>query len=256
MRKALFLGLALGCSCVGCGAEPQGASRGDDQAATETTIPDFADGTGGAPTVSFSKSPGVPSVEMRGPSKALQPAIDELTRQGGDNNERFTAATFKFPSEARDILRSFGTLKAGHACDLEPMQVAFDAMFFSLEPKRDGEQAHNSLDGDALSCHAVTAQAATNKHGARTLLSQTLKAFRAGDAYADLVDPSNNQKPADLAKLVQSSSTAVQSFLKDNQNAAIFSCGWGNGDDETASAVISIDAKSGEARVLFGFVGA
>jgi hypothetical protein len=134
------------------------------------------------------------------------------------------------------------------------MQVAFDTMFFSLEPKRGGEEAHNSLDGDGMACHAVTAQAATSNHGARTLLSQTLKSFRAGDAYADLNDP--KRSPADLAKLAQSSSTAVQSFLKNNSGASVFSCEWTNSDDETGSAVIAIDAKSGEVRVLFGYVGA
>ena len=252
----LMLGLTGG---TGCGTAPagDGAAAGGDQAATATEIPDFAD-TGGADTkVTFNRTPGVPTVSMRGASKGLQLALDEMTRQGSDNNEKFTAASFKFPSEALSELKTFGTLKKGHACDLDPLQIAFDAMFFSLEPKRDGEDAHNSLDGDGMTCNPVNARASTANHRSRSLLSETLQSFRAGDAYAAIVDPNNDPKisDADLKKLVAASDTAVKSFMKGNDGASIFSCSWGNADDETGSAVLSIDAKSGEVRVLFGFVG-
>jgi len=192
---------------------------------------------------------------MRGPSAALQTALDELNRQGKGNNETFTAATFTFSQNF--VLDAFASLKKGHACDLDPLQAAFDAMFFSLEPKRDGEDAHNNLANDSMSCRPLAAQPATDKHPARSLVSTTLKGFRAGSAYAALVDPNNEPKISsdDLTKLVSASSTAGQSFLKDNAGAAIYACDWSNTDDESATALIAVNAGTKQLRVLFGYVG-
>jgi hypothetical protein len=263
--KVLGLGMGAVATCffaVACGqpADDSSAGSGGDQAITSPAsgdIPVFADTASAGTKVSFDKSPGAPDVVMRGPSAGLKTALDELNRQGGGNNEQFTAASFAFdPKKGTDysVLDSFAALNK-KSCDLDPLQLAFDAMFFSMEPARKGEDAHNSLAGDSMSCHAVTAQAATSKHAARPILSVALKAFRAGSAYADLVDPSAKIAPADAAKLVASSNTVVGSMLKGLDSAAIYSCDWSNGDDETATGVIAVDPKSGELRVLFGYVG-
>jgi hypothetical protein len=245
---------------AGCGAAGENASAAaGDQAVSGTDTPAFADPNGADTNVMFAHSAGQPTVAMRGPSPELKAALDELNHQGAFNNETFTAASFTFPSTSSGpVLGSFDTLRKGHACDLDPLQIAFDAMFFSLEPKRDGEDAHNSLDSDTMSCQVVAAQPATNQHVARTQLSSALKAYRSGSAYASIVDPNNEPKisSGDLAKAVQSSSAAVHSLLKDNAGATLYGCTWGNGDDETGSALIAIDTKTGVLRVLFGYVGA
>ncbi|HEY8075908.1 MAG TPA: hypothetical protein VIF62_17395 [Labilithrix sp.] len=262
MTLAKILGIGvLAALAAACGQAADDASAaGGDQAYTGSgDVPIFADTASAGTKVTFEHSPGQPSVVMRGASAGLKPALDELNRQAAGNNSQFTAASFAFdPKKGSQysVLDSFASLK-GHSCDLDPLQLAFDAMFFSMEPKRDGEDQHNALTDDSMSCQLVTAQAATNKHGARTLQSGALKAFRAGSAYAALVDPSNDPKigSSDLAKLVASSTTSVQSLMKGMNAPSIYSCDWSNGDDETATAVFAVDPKSGEVRVLFGYVG-
>src|SRR4051812_42391341 len=87
----------------GCAASEPDDATGGNEAFTGGTTAAFTDTQGQATNVRFNTS-GAPLVPMHGPSAVVKAAVDELTRQGKDWNESFTAATFNFPSANLDPL--------------------------------------------------------------------------------------------------------------------------------------------------------
>jgi hypothetical protein len=228
---------------AGCGAS-DGTPSNDATEGADTTsaVPAFV-GTDAPATVMFTRTAGEPSVEMHATSPELAKALKTLTDQT-QGDFAFAASTFRFGANDHNPLKDFGA--KGLACSLSPLQLAFDFMFFTIEPKRDGEDAHNSLDGDDMSCSPIQKNTKSNRN-----LSQEqvlVSAFRKGTNLL----PGPNDPPisgADRTTRLKASDAAVQSFLKGN-TGQIFECNWDNSDDETGYELVSIDVASGEVRVL------
>ena len=83
-------------------------------------------------------------------------------------------------------------------------------------------------------------------------LRRRLKAFQGYVAsHGDTQSPA-----ADRAAIEKGATTAVGSFMKDLGGAKLYKCHWDNTDDTDTDSLITINAKSGEVRVLVVFAGA
>jgi hypothetical protein len=218
-------------------ASSSGSSDEPPQEADITTAPPFsAGGAGSAVKVKDLDATLVP------PSPALAKILADMSKIGGEQNVSFYAGTYKLA--ASDLAQWDEPLNDHWAQN----NMAFDLMF-RIDGSKAGDKtgfgwaAKWSPDSERVSCQIVKDQ------------KKAFTRFSAFQAFSAMRDD-KQASSADHATLENGGRTAVGSMLKDLGGAKLYKCHWDNTDDTDTDALVTIDAKSGEVRVLVAFTGA
>jgi hypothetical protein len=225
-RSMVVVCLALLAGCAN-------ASSGTDDAPQEadlTKAPAFT-GSGGGSAVKVKDY----DAKLIAPSAGLAKLLGDMTKIGGEQNVSFFAGTYKLSTG--DIAQWDEPLNNHWYQN----NMAYDLMF-RIDKSFDWAEKWNP-DYERVSCQVVKDQ------------KKAWTRFSAFQGY--VAAHGDTQAPAaDRAALENAAKTAVGSLMKDLGGAKLYKCHWDNTDDTDTDALVTIDAKSGEIRVLVAFAGA
>jgi hypothetical protein len=233
--------VTLGCmgmiAIAGCASQGTSEDGAQGQVGALVSGPTFV-GTG-APKAMKVKDYAAKEVVASDEMAAL---LAEMTKIGADQNASYTAATYTL-AQASDIKNWDDKFN----CNWYRNSMAYDLMWRSdgSDPGASsgfGYAAKWEPDFEQISCQVVKSRA------------KALSRFQSFQGYTVTAND-KGLTAAQRTQLQQDAARAVDSLLKDAGSAALYACHWDNADDTNLDALVTVDEKAGQLRVLAALAG-
>jgi hypothetical protein len=236
MKRALSTVFAL-VSLAACSGSQDGAAGqgvGEEQL---TKAPPFL-GAGSTRTV---KIDGADSRQLA-TSSGLDGLVDEMSRANHIQNISFAAGAFKL--DAAHV----GEWSSKLNCRFTQNKMAYDLLFRADGSTPGGTKGLGFQDEWHPEFETMRCQEMKDK-------TRALSRFKRFEGYVGA--QGDTQIPAAKRQLLEKNAgLAVGSLMRDVGAAKLFNCHWDNTDDSSADALVRVDEKTGEIRVLLAFSGA